>query len=295
LVADAVLSVCSGRTALEDEGSYLPEGTRKRAPNLPRCAQWPYLAIVDFVRLRACMPFVIAALSALCCARQTVTVFAAASLKETFKELGREYEQRHPGAKVIFQFAGSQQLAAQIQQGAKADVFASADERQMEVAIRGKGTEFARNKLVLIVSRQSAARILTYRDLASPGIKLVLGVRDVPVGWYAMQVLEHLARSMEHGWSEQVSANIVSRETDVRAILTKVELGEADAGFVYVTDAKTAHGSVATRPIPDSENMKASYRIAALGNSRAGSEFVQLVVSQNGRKALSDFGFALPK
>jgi molybdate transport system substrate-binding protein len=164
-----------------------------------------------------------------------LTVFAAASLTEAFRELA--------GTTVRFNFAGSQQLALQIEQGARADVFASADQRWMDYArernlIEGESRVFVHNRLVAIVPKANPARIRGLEDLARRGVKLVVGAEAVPVGRYSREVIRNLGgvRGFPPGYADRVFANVVSQEENVKSVVAKVQLGEADAGFVYRSD-----------------------------------------------------------
>jgi molybdate transport system substrate-binding protein len=232
-------------------------------------------------------------------------VFAAASLTDAFSELGKAYENANTGVKVTFNFAGSQQLAQQIGQGAPADVFASANSAQMDVAIKsGRVTTetertFARNRLVVITPKSGASAITQLKDLAKPGLKVVLADKSVPVGGYALDYLRKASATPEFGatYSQTVIANVASYEQDVKAVLTKVALGEADAGIVYTTDVL---GDVAAKvnrlDIPDALNTIASYPIAVLNDSKnadAAKKFMSYVLSSDGQQILSKHGFVL--
>jgi len=230
-----------------------------------------------------------------------INVFAAASLTEAFGQLAKMTQQRHPGWRVDLQFAGSQQLAMQIEQGAPADVFASADEHWMSHLrdrglLDGEPRDFAHNRLVVIVPKTNPGRIEHVEDLARPGIKLVLGAAAVPVGRYSRQVLDNLSRTVPFGrdYREHVLRNVVSEEQDVKGVVAKVQLGEADAGIVYGSDvtAKLA-GAVRMLPIPAPENVTASYPIAVLKNApelEAARAFVELVLSPEGQRVLREHG-----
>ena len=177
----------------------------------------------------------------------TLTVYAAASLTESFRDLGRSLEQKHPGLTVEFSFAGSQQLALQLEQGAPADVFASADQRWMDYAkekglVEGEAPVFARNRLVLIVPRTNPARIGRLQDVARRGTKLVMAAEAVPVGKYTRESLQKLAdaNGFPRDYDRRVLANVVSQEENVKSVVSKVQLGEADAGFVYRSDVTPA-------------------------------------------------------
>ncbi len=247
-----------------------------------------------------------AALTLSCSPRQStdqrvLTVFAAASLSTAFTELGRTFEQQHPGYTVRLNLAGSQQLVLQLQHGATADVLASADERWMQAAadsglLAEPATVFARNSLVVVLPRNNPGRIERLEDLTRPGIKLVLGSEAVPVGKYAREMLANLSGSPGYAASfgEQVLRNVVSFEDNVRAVATKVRLGEADAGIVYRSDVGAASADAVTvLPIPDPYNVIAAYPIAVLRNSpnpSAARAFVALILSAEGQDRLEHHG-----
>lgn len=228
-------------------------------------------------------------------------VFAAASLSDAFAELGKRLEKSRPGLSVRFNLAGSQQLAAQLEQGALADVFASADERWMAYAgerglVAEKPVIFARNRLVVIVPRSNPARIGKLQDLAKSGIKLVIGADAVPVGRYSRVMLQNLSRDPACGsdFAARTLRNVVSEEENVRSVVGKVQLGEADAGIVYRSDvAASVARFVTVLEIPDSANVLASYPIAIVrgaGQSDAAKAFVELVLSPEGQEVLTRRG-----
>ncbi len=230
-------------------------------------------------------------------APSTLNVYAAASLTEAFQELGQSLEQAHPGLVVRFNFAGSQQLALQIEQGAPADVFASADQRWMDYVIEksqvtGEPAVFARNRLVAIVPRTNPARIGRLEDLARRGTKIVLAAEGVPVGKYSRDALAKLAGAEGYpkDYDRRVLANVVSQEENVKSVVAKVQLGEADAGIVYRSDVTpTVARYVRVFEIPDPYNSIASYPIAVLksaGNPEAAHQFVALVTSPQGQAVL---------
>jgi molybdate transport system substrate-binding protein len=230
-----------------------------------------------------------------------LNVYAAASLTEAFTELGRMLERDHAGLTVRFNFAGSQQLAAQIEQGAPADVFASADQRWMQYVIEkgrvdGEPAVFARNRLVLIVPRSNPARIGKLQDLARSGTKLVVAAEAVPAGKYSRELLPKLAAApgFPPDYDRRVLANVVSQEETVKNVVAKVQLGEADAGFVYRSDVTPAvAGSVRVFDIPEQYNVIASYPIAMLKgapNAEAGRWFLALVASEQGQQVLRRHG-----
>jgi molybdate transport system substrate-binding protein len=223
-------------------------------------------------------------------------VFAAASLADAFREIGAAYEQAHPGEKVELNFAGSQVLRTQIEQGAGADVFASADPLDAE-SLRGKGllgetAVFARNRLVVVVPKGST-RVLTLDALGAPGVKLVIAGPTVPAGRYAARVVAALGKDRGNDLAARIEQNVVSQETNVRAVLAKVALGEADAGFVYGTDAASSD-KVSTLDIPENLNVVAQYPIGIVaGSARAAqaAAFVALVRGAEGAAILRRFGF----
>jgi molybdate transport system substrate-binding protein len=232
-----------------------------------------------------------------------ITVMAAASLTDAFEEIGRLYQERHPGVKAVFNFGGSQQLSQQIAQGAPADVFASADSKQMEVAEQSGRVAardvvaFAHNRLVVILPRSNPAGITRLQDLARPGLKLVIAAEEVPVGSYTMIFLEKASEDAAFGadFKQKVLANVVSYEENVKSVVSKVELGEADGGVVYISDASGAEADkVRQIPIPDALNVSADYPIAVLNDSRHPSlarDFVDLALSADGQAILAKYGF----
>jgi molybdate transport system substrate-binding protein len=231
----------------------------------------------------------------------TLTVYAAASLTDAFRELGQSLEQRHPGLTVRFNFAGSQQLALQIEQGAPADVFASADQRWMSYVgdkrLLGEDPViFARNRLVVVVPRTNPARIRRLEDLVRRGTKIVMAAEAVPAGKYSRETLEKLAHAQgfPERYDRRVLANVVSQEENVKSVVAKVQLGEADAGMVYHSDVTPSVArSVHVFEIPDRYNSIATYPIAVLKSApeAAGArEFVELVTSAAGQAMLQQHG-----
>jgi molybdate transport system substrate-binding protein len=214
-----------------------------------------------------------------------ITVFAAASLTDVFPKIDRLPR---------YSFAGSNTLAAQIHQGAPADVFASANtklpQQLYEQGLVEKPVVFAGNELVLIVPRTNPARIKTVADLRRDGVKLVVAGPAVPAGTYTVQVLQNMGMT-------SVLQNVVSQETDVRDVLAKVLLGEADAGFVYATDAKVASGRVLVLQLPDAAQPRVSYAMAIVKATRnhAGAQaFVNRIVRKPAQAKLVAAGF-LPR
>ncbi len=235
-------------------------------------------------------------------ASQTLTVFAAASLTGAFGDIGKAFEAANPNVTVKFSFAGSQALRTQIEQGAPADVFASADHKNMDTMLGenliadGKSQDFASNRLVVILPPQNPANIQTLQDLAKPGVKLDLADASVPVGNYARQALTAMSQDLNFGadFSTRVLANVVSNETDVKQVVSKVDLGEADAGIVYVTDAQAAT-DLKTITIPNNFNVIAKYPIAVVAksaNADLAASFVAFVLSPDAQAVLTKWGFA---
>jgi molybdate transport system substrate-binding protein len=234
---------------------------------------------------------------------QELTVFAAASLTESFSELGKQFEAAQPGVKVLFNFAGSQQLRAQLEQGAQADVFASANTKEMNSAIASglvvSGTQkvFARNRLMAIVPAANPGGVNDLADLARPGLKLVVADKAVPVGQYTLDMLDKMSQDPAFGadFKERVQANVVSREDNVKSVVAKVRLGEADAGVVYSTDAAGAAAKdLSLLPIPDPFNQIATYPLAVLAKAplpELGQQFAEFVLSKEGQQTMSSFGF----
>jgi molybdate transport system substrate-binding protein len=239
-------------------------------------------------------------------AAQTLTVFAAASLTDAFNTIGKNFQAANPGATVTFNYAGSQQLAQQIGQGAPADVFASANNAQMAVVIKSgqvvSGTQrtFARNRLVVIYPKANPAGLSKLQDLAKPGIKIILADKSVPVGGYALDFLTKASASPDFtaAYSPTVLANVVSYEQDVKTVLSKIALNEADAGIVYTTDITSdAAGKVGRLDIPDALNTVADYPIAPIKgstNAALAQKFVDYVLGSDGQAVLAQYGFIAP-
>ncbi|HEU4525046.1 MAG TPA: molybdate ABC transporter substrate-binding protein [Gemmatimonadales bacterium] len=230
-----------------------------------------------------------------------ITVYAAASLTEALLELGELSARGNTPTRVRYNFAGSQQLAVQLEQGARADVFASADQRWMDYLgkrdlVAGTPRIFAHNRLVAIVPRANPARIHVLQDLARPGVKLVVGAEAVPVGTYTREMLRRLARQagFPPSYGNSVLGNVVSQEENVKGVVAKVQLGEADAGIVYRTDVTPGVApSLTVLEIPDDANVVASYPVAVLrasADSAAAKAFVALLLSPEGRRVLARHG-----
>lgn len=233
----------------------------------------------------------------------TLTVLAAASLTESFTEIGTMFEAANPDVKVTFSFAGSQQLAQQLAEKAPADVFASASKKYMTATIESgsviSGTEktFAKNALVVIYPKENPAGLAALTDLAKPGIKLVLGAKEVPVGQYALDFLDKAIKDPAYGatFKDDVLKNVVSYEDNVKSVVTKVTLGEADAGIVYLTDITTdAAEKVEKITIPNEINVIATYPMATIADSAHPQEaqaFMDFVLSAEGQAVLAKYNF----
>jgi molybdate transport system substrate-binding protein len=234
---------------------------------------------------------------------RTLNVFAAASLTDAFTEIGQKFEVVHPGVTVTFNFAGSQALRTQIEEGAPADVFASASGKEMDTLITGKLVAegvpqvFLNNKLVVILPADNPAGLETLEDLANSGVKIVLAAEEVPVGEYSRQSLDLMNGSFGADFKDNVLANVVSNEDNVKQVVAKVQLGEADAGIVYTSDA-VAVPELKTLEIPAEINVIAEYPIATLAqsaNADLADPFVAYVLSEEGQAILQKWGFAPPE
>ncbi len=232
-----------------------------------------------------------------------ITVFAASSLTDAFKEAGTAFEEQYPGTKVTFSFAASSALAVQINELAPADVFASADQAQMKAVVdEGNALEpavFVKNTPVVVVPKDGAT-VATFEDLAKPGVKLVLAGATVPIGRYAREILAKASASsggIGSDFSARALANLRSEEANVRAVLTKVQLGEADAGVVYKTDVGAASSDVKVIDIPAAYNVVAEYPIAVVmyaKNQAAAAGFVAFIRSAEGVAILEKHRFVRP-
>ncbi len=241
------------------------------------------------------------------CTPQAVNVFAAASLTEAFKEMAPLFQSEEPCAELVFNFAGSQKLSQQILDGAPTDVFASASGRNMDEVksvglISDAGSQiFARNGLAVVVCPRTKFKIEEVKDLAQPGIKLVVAAREVPVGDYTNQFLEKAAADPELGQAfvDAFIANEVSFEADVRSVLAKMDICEGDAGIVYRSDAFTDKTEgIKSFLIPEALNVIAKYPIAGImasANPGLAQKFIDFVLSDQGQQILEDNGFLKAK
>ena len=220
-----------------------------------------------------------------------ITVFAAASLKEAFTTIGQQFEAANPGAKVTFNFGASSTLATQITQGAPADVFAAASTKTMDTVVSGGAASgaqtFATNTMEIATPTTPTVPVTSLADLANPGVKVAVCQKDVPCGVAADKLFSQ----------NNLTVTPVSQEVDVKAVLSKVELGEVDAGIVYVTDVKAAGDKVVGVTVPTDQNVITTYPIVAIkasAQAATASAFVAYVLSSAGQQVLSAAGFASP-
>jgi molybdate transport system substrate-binding protein len=231
-----------------------------------------------------------------------ITVFAAASLTDSFNEIKTEFVRRNPGTEIEFQFAGSPALRTQLEQGARADIFASADAPNMNMALQNgvvqdAGKVFVKNSLVIITPKSNPARIAAPADLRKSGIKLVLAAPEVPVGNYARQSFALMDKdpAFGSGFADAVLGNVVSNESNVKQVVAKVQLGEADAGVVYGTDVTADVVNHLTQVvIPANLNVIAEYPIALTkspANRSVAAAFIAYVTGAEGQAVLKKYGF----
>jgi len=241
---------------------------------------------------------------ALCvgCTPQTagpkLTIFAASSLNNAFTELAAAYEAQNPKVTIQLNFAGSSQLAAQISEGAPADIFASADSDQMNTAVASQRIDpeqiipFLTNQLTIIAPLDNPANLMTLNDLAQTETSLILAAPNVPIRTYADQVIGRQTSDIQ----QNIYANLVSEEDNVRQIVAKIALGEADAGIVYISDITPDISSqVTTIPLNTTQNVTATYPIARLNdtpNPEEAHAFIQFILSPDGQDILRKWGFA---
>ncbi|HEY0708475.1 MAG TPA: molybdate ABC transporter substrate-binding protein [Polyangia bacterium] len=230
---------------------------------------------------------------------KVLTVFAASSLKEAFSRITPAFERAHH-LRVRFAFAGTQELRTQLEHGAQPDVFAAADTKHTtaleKAGLIGPSTFFAQNRLAIIVPRGNPAGIRKFADLPRSR-RLVVGANEVPVGVYAAQAIAKAANALGAAFANDVNARVVSRELNVKQIVAKVLLGEADAGIVYETDARAAAGKVESIEIPAAFNVMADHPAAVVANSKHGDlarAFVDTLSSAWAQKELRALGFEPP-
>ena len=230
----------------------------------------------------------------------TLTIFAASSLTDAFGQLGKTFEQQNSGTTVKTSFGASSDLLAQIQQGAPADVFASAAEEEMNTAVKddlvaGKPVVFVKNREIIMVPKDNPANIMSLEDLSKPNIKLVLAAKDVPAADYAVEILGKANKVYGPNFKENVLSNVVSREADVRASVNRVVVGDADATFGYASDyTPDIRDKVKVITIPPDLNIIATYPIATLKDAKEPSlakKWVDLVMSSEGQEVLKKWGF----
>ena len=230
----------------------------------------------------------------------TLTILAASSLTDAFGQLGKTFEQQNPGTTVKTSFGASSDLLAQIQQGAPADVFASAAEEEMNTAVKdglvsGKPVAFVKNREVVMVPKDNPANIKSIEDLSKPGIKLVLAEERVPAADYAVEILDNANKEYGSGFKKKVLSNVVSREADVRASVNRVVVGDADATFGYASDyTPDIRDKVKVILIPPNLNIIATYPIATLKDAKEAGlakKWVDLVTSSEGQTVLKTWGF----
>lgn len=231
---------------------------------------------------------------------EELVAFAAASLTEPFREIGKQLELSYPGLKVVYNFGGSSVLRTQLEQGSHADVFASDDTTQMAQAkesgvVRGETRVFAATRLVVIVPLDNIAKIMTFCDLGKPGVRLNLADANVPLGNYSRQAIAEASAACGDDFGQRTLKNLVSAEENVKRVVTKIRLGEADAGIVYASDV-TAKVSkdVRTITIADAYNPVATYPIAlttAVRNRAMAEVFIAFVLSPEGQVLLRGHGF----
>ena len=230
----------------------------------------------------------------------TLTVLAASSLIDAFGVLANRFEEQNPGVKVRQSFESSSTLLAQIQQGAPADVFASAAEEEMNTAVedglvKGEPEVFVKNREIVMVPKNNPANIRRFEDVAKPDVKLVLAGKDVPAADYALQILGKAKGEYGAGFEKEVLSNVVSRESDVRASVNRVVVGDADATFGYASDyTPDIRDKVKVVQIPPDLNIVATYPIAALKDAKSpglAKKWVEMVTSEEGQRVLQKWNF----
>jgi molybdate transport system substrate-binding protein len=231
---------------------------------------------------------------------RTLTILAASSLIDAFEVLANRFEEQNPGVKVKQSFESSSTLLAQIQQGAPADVFASAAEEEMNAAVedglvKGEPEVFVKNREIIMVPKENSANISRFRDVAKPDVKLVLAGKDVPAADYALEILGKAKAEYGADFEKDVLSNVVSRESDVRASVNRVVVGDADATFGYASDyTPDIRDKVKVVQIPRDLNIVATYPVAALEDARSprlAKNWVELVTSEEGQRVFQKWNF----
>jgi molybdate transport system substrate-binding protein len=230
----------------------------------------------------------------------TLTVLAASSLTDAFGELAKRFKEQNPGVEVRQSFESSSTLLTQLQQGAPADVFASASEEEMDTAVEEGLTEdepevFVKNREVVMVPKDNPAGIRAFEDVAEPGVRLVLAEEGVPAADYALEILGKAEKRYGPRFERDVLNNVVSREADVRASVNRVVVGDADATFGYASDyTPDVQDRVEVVPIPKDLNITATYPVAALEEAKRpdlARKWVALVTGEEGQRVLEKWGF----
>jgi molybdate transport system substrate-binding protein len=248
----------------------------------------------------------LASLAALCAGPEapprSLTVFAAASLNGVFSEIGRQLEAEESGLEVEFNFASSGRLLLQLEQGAGADLFASASPEEIERAVAGSLVEaeaaqrFAHNRLVVIVPPDNPGNVHALADLIRPGLRLDLADESAPVGRYALEMLDRMSLDPAYGpeFRSRALANVISFEENVRAVVAKVALGEVDAGVVYASDAVGSADTLVAIEVPAAFTPEIAYWVAPLTEAHEpdlAARFIELLLSEIGAEALTNHGF----
>jgi molybdate transport system substrate-binding protein len=233
----------------------------------------------------------------------TLKVFAPSSLTEAAKELAAAYEKANPEVKLAFEFGHTPTQRLQFTEGASGEVFITASQKDMDDAIadktvaEGSAKVFARNQLVIVLPAENKAEIQSVEDLAKPGVHLLVAVTDTPIGKVTVTCFDKMDKQFGTGFKSKVEANIVSKESGVKPIVSKIKLGEADAGIVYVTDAVSAP-ELKTLQIPAELNMITQLNVAPLvkaANAEQAAQFAAFMISDEAQVILKKWGFLMPK